>query len=148
MLQIHSGESKMKKCSLSGRAAVFSHKKGEYWEKVQVTSHLWITQPLQEEKSTEMTEGGACRTSRSLFRLEKLAQWASSGHSSRPFVKRRWKSRNETEKTLEREHLSQGNERKAGAKQHCTDWELRRWTVFSICTHLHEKRQRSGHQFH
>lgn len=52
------------------------------------------------------------------------------------------------EVALEREHLSQGNKRKARAKQRNRIGEPRWWTMFPICTHLHHKRQRSGHQFH
>lgn len=51
------------------------------------------------------------------------------------------------EVALKRERLSRGNKRKARAKRRNRDAEPRRWTMFSICTHLHEKRRRGSHQF-
>lgn len=50
------------------------------------------------------------------------------------------------EATLEKEHFSQGNKRE-DKKSGETDREACWWTVFPICTYLHEKRQQSSHQF-
>ncbi len=144
-------------CTCRESTCIFSEKAG-YWEREHFTSHYRITHPLRRGRKKirherGMSEGGACRTSLSLF-LPMPDSWKACSMSRlRPFLqavcqKGRGSLEWEREVTLEREHLSQGNKRKATAKRRNRDGEPRWWTMFSICTHLHEKRQRSGHQFH
>lgn len=123
------------------------------------TLHYRIIHPLTGGKKRKKDTRGnvwgrrLLNISPSLF-VPTLDSWkACSMSQRRPFLqavcqKGRGSLEWDGEVTLEREHLSQGNKRKARAKRRNRDGEPRWWTMFSICTHLHEKRQRSGHQFH
>lgn len=109
--------SKEEKQALVGRAPVYMSEKREYWEGAHFTSLYRITHHMRggENKTwARMSEGGACRTSLSVFLPMLDGCKACSISRRRPVLqavcqKERGSLEWGREVTLEREHLSLGN---------------------------------------